>query len=111
MAMFRLQPAPFTDQLTGDGHQLTKLPYPFYADEFGAVGRQDFWRGDPSRVVGFQKDLYVQRIDLWWTDAVKNPEAAVGMYLVTEDSRGNYGTHQTAMAAVERMDEGTAAES
>ncbi len=98
--IYKIQPSAYIDQITADGHELHKLPYPFYADEKGAVGQQDFWRGDPARVVGFQEDLARHQVDLWWHDAVKDPQQAVGMYLVTADSKGNLGVHQTAMDSV-----------
>lgn len=98
--MFKIQPAAYTDQIK-DGHQMTKLPYPFYADEDGTIGQQDLWQGDPSRVIGFQRDLAKNQIDLWWADAVKNTDQVVGMYLVTEDKAGHYGVHQTAITSIE----------
>jgi hypothetical protein len=101
MAIYRIQPSAFTDQITSDGHQLTKLPYPFYADASGAVQRQDIWNGKVTRVIGFQRDLARSAIDLRWADAVKNPAEAVGMYLVTSDKAGDWGTHHTAVQTME----------
>ena len=95
MKVIRIQPEPFIDQLTEDGHELTKPPYAFVADETGIIAGQDFWQGTVTRVVGFQKDLYVQKIDLLWREAVESPQRAVGMYLVTSDSAGDWGVHDT----------------
>lgn len=98
----RIQPGPYTDHLTDDGHELTKLPYPFFVnEETGAVGRQEFWQGTVLRVVGFQKDLARHEIDLWWEGAVKDPQRAVGMYVVTTDSEGGMGVHPTAVSSME----------
>lgn len=105
MKVFKLQPAPVIDNITDDGHAFTQLPYPFYVEESGKVRRQDFWRGQVALVVGFQKDLARQRIDLWWEDAVKDLVQAVGMYLVTASSTGGYGVHPTAMSTVELLGE------
>lgn len=102
MRKIKLQPAPFIDNIR-DGHsmvEMTKLPYPFYVDEDGKVDQQDFWKGDPARVIGFQRDLAVQHIDLWWKDAAQDPQKTVGMYLVTSDAQGEWGTHQTAISDV-----------
>lgn len=99
--LFKIQNAPQIDQLTADGHTLTKLPRPFFVDPDGHVGLQDFWQGDPARVIGFQKDLAVQQIDLWWRDAVQDPQRALGMYLVTADSKGHFGAHLTAVDGIE----------
>jgi hypothetical protein len=102
MPNFMIQPASFIDQMK-DGHEMTKRPYPFFVDAMGLVGNQDFWQGSVVRVAGFQKDLAVQQIDLRWKDAMKDPGKAVGMYLVTVDSKGNYGVHNTAMETVEEV--------
>lgn len=99
----KLQPSPRVDHITDDGHEMTQLPYPFYVAEDGSVERQDFWRGDPAAVVGFQKDLAVQQIDLWWRDAVKDPQKAVGMYVVTTGPKG-LGVHMIAIAEVTVLD-------
>jgi hypothetical protein len=93
----RIQPEPFVDQLTEDGHECTKLPYAFVADETGAIAGQDFWQGIVARVIGFQKDLAVQHIDLFWREVLDDPQRAVGMYLVTSDSAGDWGVHDTAI--------------
>jgi hypothetical protein len=98
--LIRLQPSEYVDQMI-DGHEMTKLPYPFYVYEDGTVGRQDFWQGDPSRVIGFQKSLSVQHVDLWWSDAVRDPSKAVGMYVVTCNVDGQMGVHLTAIASAE----------
>lgn len=96
MAVIRLQRSEFIDQIV-DGHEMTKLPYPFFVEEDGTVQGQDFWKGDPQKVLGFQKDLAVQQIDLWWEDAVRNPKDAVGMYAVTMDAEGAIGVHIQAI--------------
>lgn len=99
--IIKLQPSEFTDQLTDDGNQLTKLPYPICAGTDGLVTNQDLWQGDPSRIIGFQRDLARHEIDVWWNNAVKDPQSVVGLYLVTSDSKGRYGVHTTAIASVE----------
>lgn len=97
------QPASYVDQII-DGHEMTKQPYPLVADEKGLIENQELWQGDPFRVVGFQNDLAVQRIDLRWADVVEDPSQAVGKYLVTSSCTGDYGSHQTAIAAVRVLD-------
>lgn len=101
--IIEIQTAPYTDHLTDDGQQLTKLPYPFFADEHGMIGRQDFWRGKVLRVVGFQRDLNQEMIDLFWDDAYAEPEKAVGMYVVTENRRGDWVTHMTAVDSMKEL--------
>lgn len=94
-----LQPSAHVDNIV-DGHEMTRLPYPFHVDEDGTVQRQDFWRGDPAAVVGFQRDLSVQRIDVWWDEVVADPQRAVGLYVVTVTAAGQMGVHLAAIASV-----------
>lgn len=98
--LIKLQPAPHTDQVLGDGTELTQLPYPFYVTEDGTghVGSQEF------RAVGFQKDLARHRIDLHWVDVVKDPQLAVGKYLVTQDKGGGWAVNMSAIDHVEVLD-------
>lgn len=99
--IFKIQPSEFIDNMWEGGHVGTKLPYPFFVDEKGMVENQDLWNGDPYRVIGFQKDLAVQEIDLRWNDATKDPSRAVGMYLVTANKKGDFVTHETAVRSIE----------
>lgn len=65
------------------------MPYPFHVDaETGNVGYQDLWNGDPFRVVGFQKEAHVQKVDLFWHAAAANPKQIVGMFPVMLDTTG-----------------------
>ena len=62
------------------------LPYPYHLIVPGnvdrlvalAVDRQDFWRGDPAKLIGFQRGD-AQEVVLWPGDFVANPESAVGL--------------------------------
>lgn len=96
----KLQPAARIDAISEDGHVGYQLPYPFYVTDDGKIQSQELWNGTPFAVIGFQKDLAVQTIDLWWRDAVLAPAAAVGMYLVTTDKDGTWGVHSTAIESV-----------
>lgn len=59
------------------------LPYPWHIDpKNGNVGRQDFWKGDPLRLLGFQDTAEVQRLDMMFGAFVADPEAAVGKFPV-----------------------------
>lgn len=102
----RLQPSEYVDQVTADGAELTRLPYPFFVDEDGKVGRQDVWRGKPLEVVGFQADLAAQQVDLWWEEAFRDPQQAVGMYAVTRDDDGNLSSQVHAIRDVEVIETG-----
>jgi hypothetical protein len=95
----KLQPSPVVDNIC-DGHEMTKLPYPYFVELDGTVGQQDIWQGDPVRAIGFQRDLAVQQIDLWWRDAARDPQQAVGMYLVSESAEGVWGVHTVAITDI-----------
>lgn len=96
-----LQPAPKTDHITADGAELTQLPYPFHVNaETGKIDQQ--WIFEGWEVVGFQRDLAIQQVDLWWDDYVQgDPQAAVGMYVVTRDGEGGMSSHMTAVQSVQ----------
>lgn len=100
--MFKLQPAQYVDQIK-DGHEMTKLPYPFFVEKDGSIGQQELWKGDPLKAIGFQVDLAKQQIDLWWDQVARDPQRVVGMYLVTSNAQGNWGVHQTAIVSVEEI--------
>lgn len=100
MRIITLQPSAVTDHITEDGTELQKLPYPFHVDEDGNVERQDFWRGDPAAVLGFQDRVDVQQVDLWWREVVADPQRAVGKYMVTVDSDGDIATRTIAIESV-----------
>jgi hypothetical protein len=100
MRIITLQPSARTDQITDDGTELQQLPYPFHVDEDGNVLRQDFWRGDPATVLGFQNRVDVQQVDLWWREVVADPQRAVGKYMVTVDRDGAFSTRTIAIESV-----------
>lgn len=101
MRIYTLQPAPVTDHITDDGTELQRLPYPYHVDEEGNVQRQDFWKGDPSGIIGFQNRADVQRVNLLWDDFVAgDPNAAVGKYMVMVDSKGTFATYTIPVESV-----------
>lgn len=59
-------------------------PFPYIINhETGAVSDQEFWRGDPFRLLGFQANADVQRVNLFFEDWVaRDIQSAVGMYPV-----------------------------
>ena len=105
--IFRIQPSEFVDNMWEGGHMGTKLPYPFYVNGEGLVGRQDVWNGDPYRVLGFARNLRVHEVNLTWDEAVQDPSRAVGMYLVTWGKVEGIGTHETAVSSIELLPEKT----
>lgn len=102
----RIQPAARIDNVLDDGTPLYQLPYPFYVTDDGKIGNQDFWQGHVAKVIGFQDDLAVMSIDLFWREAVADPTKAVGKYVVTSDAAGNWAVHDTAIESVSTFTEG-----
>ena len=98
---YRIQLAERPDAMSEDGHIGYQLPWPViaYADGF-VWGAHAHWCGSVTRVIGFQKDMAKQTIDLDWPGFLLDPQQAVGMYLVTSDKNGTWGTHDTAVSSV-----------
>ena len=87
MSTRTIQPAQTRDNAAYDPK--LPLPYPWHIEDDGAVGRQDFWHGDPARLVGFQRDD-VQRVVLTTEDWLAgDADAAVGLKPVFVDSNGD----------------------
>lgn len=85
----------------GEYDVLKSLPYPYHISEDGAVERQDFWRGTPEVLIGFQKDVEVQTVDLWCSDWFEGgADEAVGMYPVFRDSDGTLWNDSLAVSKV-----------
>jgi hypothetical protein len=109
----KIQPEIVTDNIWVDHHAGPgqsplifgeRQPYPFLVTEDGFVLDQDFWRGDPERIVGFQNDEEIQRIDVWWSDVVKDPELAVGKFpVMVEKGQGLY-TYTVAVESAEAVE-------
>jgi hypothetical protein len=67
----------------GEYDVMIPVPYPINIDTDGSVLNQDFWRGDPFRLIGFQKDRDIQHIDVPMSEWMDNdPDSIVGMYPV-----------------------------
>lgn len=99
MKVITIQPEPVVDNMWVDNNPNAKspiifgerLPYPFHIDAAtGDVLDQEFWKGDPLRVVGFQKDEEIQTVNLWWADAAADPDKIVGMFPVMVGPEGLY---------------------
>lgn len=84
-----------------------RLPYPFFVRENGLVDRQDFWRGKVYRVIGFQASLDKMTVDLFWSEAAKDPEKATGMYVVLADDKNDWSTETSPVQplAFEELEE------
>jgi hypothetical protein len=91
-----IQNAPVTDNLTADGTALARKPWPVVADEEGTVHTPSYALG-MRRVAGFQRDLAVMRVNVWWDEVFADPQKAVGLYLVTYNDDGGMGVCMSAV--------------
>ena len=95
MKKIRIQP---TEQRGG------VWPYPYFIEENGNVGRQDFWKGKPEKLLGFSSKPEAGDISLNLEGFWKNPEAAIGMYPVFADKADKWVTNTIPVESVEILD-------
>ena len=82
------------------------LPYPYFVSEDGMVGRQDFWKGNPKKFIGFAdapvagniKYALVQYLNLQVTPDVR------GMYPVFEKEDGSWYTETNPIESVKELE-------
>lgn len=78
--------------VTGDYDPAKPLPYPYHIEADGKVARQDFWKGEPLRLAGFQHgdvQQVVVHADEWLTGDID----VTGMHPVFIDKGGNMWSH------------------
>ena len=92
-----LQPAAHVDYITSDGVELTKLPCPFHVNVHGEIVHGVEKGG---RVIGFVSDPHRQEVDLDWDEVFRDPQRAVGQYVITQDTAGQWATHTIAIIKV-----------
>lgn len=78
---------------TGDYDVDQPLPYPYHVAAEGRVGRQDFWRGEPVKLLGFQNSREHQNVDVLFDEFWTNPDVAVGKWPVFLDADGGIWNH------------------
>lgn len=83
-----------------------QLPYPFFINEDGSVQRQDFWKGEPAKLMGFSKSKKqgVVRGSISFGDFMEDPERAIGMFPIFEHKNGDWFTYQDAIESVDKFD-------
>lgn len=70
------------------------LPYPYWIDpETGDVQRQEFWKGSPSKLIGFVAAPSLFDMALSLDDFSADPAKAVGLFPVFEHANGEWYTH------------------
>lgn len=72
---------------------LKPLPYPYHVNEDGSIARQDFWRGEPARLLGFQVKADEQVVDVFAAEWLSDDVNVDGMYPVFMDADGTIWNH------------------
>lgn len=79
-----------------------RLPYPFHISETGRVGRQDFWKGSPLKLIGFNpkpnNETVKETITVW--AFLKKPKSAIGMYPIFAHKNGEWYTYQDPIESI-----------
>lgn len=69
-------------------------PYLYWIDsETGLVGRQEFWKGAPLRLIGFAEAHEPYDIAVLFVDFVQQPDLVAGMHPVFEHADGRWYTY------------------
>ncbi len=82
------------------------LPYSYFIHKNGKVGRQDFWKGHPFKLLGFSKNPVAGDMQIILSYFIFNPKAVIGMYPVFSDKKGKWFTSKDAVESVERVRKG-----
>ena len=92
-----------TIQPAGENGGVGVLPYPYHVIVTdGAIGRQDYWRGDPAMLIGFADEPGKPDVDILREDWVGEPERAVGCYPVFATAGGEFATGTVPIESVQR---------
>lgn len=82
------------------------MPYPFFIEPDGSVGKQEFWKGDPAKLIGFAKRIDRHEITLPFAKFWKQPGRCLGMYPVFADSKDEWSTYGDVIASIDVDEEG-----
>jgi hypothetical protein len=77
-------------QETGDD---LKQPYPYFISDEGFVGKQEFWKGRPHELLGFNDVPEPDKVSLLFEEFKKNIETAIGKYPVFRNKDGTIETY------------------
>jgi hypothetical protein len=72
-------------------------------DKLGKVQRQDFWHGNPYKLLGFSKKPKAGKMELSFEQFWAEPEKAIGMFPVFSDAKDNWTTQCVEVESVEKV--------
>jgi len=78
------------------------LPYPYFISKKGLVGRQDYWKGKPYKLIGFSKTMTAGNMTLYLRAFLETPEKAIGMFPIFADKKDNWATHAPCIESVKK---------
>lgn len=77
------------------------MPYPWHVILCdGAIGRQDFWAGNPAQLIGFADEPDTGEVDFLFDDWLAEPERAIGCYPVFAAADGEFSTGDTPIESI-----------
>lgn len=77
------------------------MPYPYFIGKDGMVGRQDFWKGEPLKLMGFCNSPIIGRdIKLSLRAFLLEPTDCIGLFPVFAHANGHWFTYQDAIESV-----------
>lgn len=76
-------------------------PHPYRIAADGTIGDQEFWKGRPIALNGFQDRLDVKTVNVHVEDFMENPEQAIGRYAVFVNEHGGPWVLDPAIDSVE----------
>lgn len=85
--LVRIQPA---NTESGEYDVHVPQPYPYYIDAEGKVAEQEFWKGDPLQLIGFQDRADRQKLNITFKQFWDDPTVAEGRFPVFLQGSGTF---------------------
>lgn len=77
---------------------LARRPYPVVCDEEGAVLNSIF--NNFSNLIGFCHKFEAGKIDVFWKEAITNPEKVIGLHPIVTYEEGSWSTLECTVEGV-----------
>ena len=82
------------------------LPYPYFIDSDGYVGKQEFWQGHPYKLIGFSKTPTAGTMELTFSEFWKDPKQAIKMFPVMSNTEDDWFTVLEHIESVDTIKKG-----
>lgn len=77
-------------------------PYPLLVDPDGTIRPQDAWNRATAELIGFLQDPDVQVMGVWWEDALRDLQQAIGLHPVINEN-DQWHTYHLAVETIESV--------